>query len=183
MTLLSDKSYVAIVSFAESDAAKVASGQTGTLNFDAISGLSVPVHVLAVAASSTVSSNVVNYYVTLALDSTDSRLKPGLTSNATVVTARAANVLVVPNRAITRLGNLTTVTVLEAGKKVVMAVTLGIAGSSTTEVVSGLTAGMQVVLPTAKTGTTTTGTGTGTGRGFGGGGGGGGGAIIPGAGG
>jgi membrane fusion protein, macrolide-specific efflux system len=183
MTLLSDTSYVAIVSFAESDAAKVAAGQTGSLNFDAISGLSVPVHVLAVAASSTVSSNVVNYYVTLALDSTDSRLKPGLTSNATVVTAQAANVLVVPNRAITRLGNLATVTVLEAGRKVVMAVTLGIAGTSSTEVVSGLTAGMKVILPTAKTGTTTTGTGTGSGRGFGGGGGGGGGIITGGGGG
>jgi multidrug efflux pump subunit AcrA (membrane-fusion protein) len=167
MTLMSDKSYVAVVSFAESDAAKVAAGQTGSLTFDAISGLTVPVHVLAVAAASTVSSNVVNYYVTLALDNTSSQLKPGLTSNATVITARAANVLVVPNRAITRLGNQATVTVLEAGKKVVTQVTLGIAGTSSTEIMAGLTAGQKVVLPTAKTPTGT----TPTGRGFGGGGG------------
>ena len=50
MTLMSDKSYVAVVSFAESDAAKIAADQTGTLTFDAISGLSVPVHVCAVAS-------------------------------------------------------------------------------------------------------------------------------------
>jgi len=178
MTLLSDKSYVAVVSFAESDAAKILAGQTGTVTFDAVSGLSVPAHVLAVAASATVSSNVVNYYVTLALDSTDSRLKPGLTSNATVITARAANVLVVPNRAITKLGNLATVLVVEAGKQVATQVTLGIAGASTTEVLTGLTAGQKVVLPTAKTTGTTTTTGAGGGRGFGGGGGGGGGLIT-----
>ena len=174
MTLLSDRSYVAVVSFAESDAAKIAAGQTGAVTFDAISGLSVPAHVLAVAASATVSSNVVNYYVTLALDSTDSRLKPGLTSNATVVTARASNVLVVPNRAITRLGNLATVLVVEAGKQVATQVTLGIAGASTTQVVSGLTAGQKVVLPAARTSGTT----TPAGRGFGGGGGGGGGLGV-----
>jgi macrolide-specific efflux system membrane fusion protein len=62
------------------------------------------------------------------------------------------------------------VTLLEAGKKVVAQVTLGIAGASNTEVVSGLTAGQKVVLPTTKTATGTT---TTTNRGFGGGGGGG----------
>ena len=57
-------------------------------------------------------------------------------------------------------------------------VTLGIAGASTTEVLTGLTAGQKVVLPTAKTTGTTTTTGAGGGRGFGGGGGGGGGLIT-----
>jgi len=170
LTLMNDKAFQTVVSFAESDAAKVAGGQTGTVTFDALTGLTIPVHVLAVAGSSTVSSNVVNYYVTLTLDSLDSRLKAGLTTNATVVTARAPNVLVVPNSAITRRGTSTTVNLLQNGKEVVTDVQTGIAGSGTTEIMSGLKAGDRVVLPTA-TSRTTTSTGAG-GRGFGGGGGG-----------
>ncbi|HEY8762100.1 MAG TPA: biotin/lipoyl-binding protein [Candidatus Dormibacteraeota bacterium] len=173
MTLMNDKAFQTVVSFAESDAAKVASGQAGTVTFDAITGLTIPIHVLAVAGSSTVSSNVVNYYVTLTLDSLDDRLKPGLTTNATVITARAANVLVVPNAAITHRGTTATVTVLQGSKEVVTDVETGIAGSGTTEIISGLKAGDKVVLPTTATRTTTTGTGAG-GRGLGGGGGGGG---------
>ncbi len=169
MTLMSDNAFQTVVSFAESDAAKVAGGQTGTVTFDAISGLTIPIHVLAVAGSSTVTSNVVNYYVTLTLDNLDDRLKAGLTTNATVVTARATNVLVVPNAAITRRGALATVTLVQGGKEVLTQVETGVAGTSSTEVTSGLRAGDKVVLPT----TTTTRTTTGTGRGLGGGGGGG----------
>jgi multidrug efflux pump subunit AcrA (membrane-fusion protein) len=174
MTLMSDKAFQTVVSFAESDAAKVASGQTGTVTFDALTGLSIPIHVLAVAGSSTVTSNVVNYYVTLTLDSLDDRLKPGLTTNATVVTARAANVLTVPNSAITHRGTLATVNLLQNGQAVVTQVQTGVAGTNTTEITSGLKAGDKVVLPTTASRTTTTGTG---GRGFGGGGGGGGGGL------
>jgi len=171
MTLMSDKAFQTVVSFAESDAAKVVSGQTGTVTFDAFSGLTIPVHVLAVAGTSTVTSNVVNYYVTLTLDSLDDRLKPGLTTNATVITGRAANVLVVPNSAITRRGTLATVNLLQNGKEVATAVQTGLVGTNTTEITSGLKAGDKVVLPTTATRTTVTGGG---GRGFGGGGGGGG---------
>jgi multidrug efflux pump subunit AcrA (membrane-fusion protein) len=175
MTLMSDNAFQTVVSFAESDAAKVASGQTGSVTFDAFTGLTIPIHVLAVAGSSTVSSNVVNYYVTLTLDNLDDRLKPGLTTNATVVTARAANVLVVPNAAITHRGTVATVNILQNGQPVLTQVQTGVAGTSTTEITSGLKAGDKVVLPTTSTRSTTT--GTGGGRGLGGGGGGGGGGL------
>ena len=155
MTLMSDNAFQTVVSFAESDAAKVASGQTGSVTFDAFTGLTIPIHVLAVAGSSTVSSNVVNYYVTLTLDNLDDRLKPGLTTNATVVTARAANVLVVPNAAITHRGTVTTVNVLQNGQQVLTQVQTGVAGTSTTEITSGLKAGDKVVLPTTSSTRTT----------------------------
>ena len=172
MTLMNDKAFQTVVSFAESDAAKVVAGQAGTVTFDALSGLTIPIHVLAVAGSSTVSSNVVNYYVTLTLDNLDDRLKPGLTTNATVVTSSASNVLVVPNAAITRRGGNTTVNLLQNGKGVVTDVQIGIAGTGNTEIASGLKAGDKVILPTTATRTTTP--AGGGGRGLGGGGGGGG---------
>jgi HlyD family secretion protein len=174
ITVIAQSSYVTVVSMAESDAAKVQSGQAGSLTFDAIGGLTVPAHVLAVAAASTTTSNVVNYYVTMALDGIDSRLRSGLTTNATVITAQAANVLTVQNAAITHRGTLAFVTLLQAGKQVLTPITVGVVGSTATEVLTGLKAGDRVVLPTTAARTTTTGTGVGTGGGrFGGGGGGG----------
>ena len=165
MTLITDNAYEAIVPFAESDAARIQGGQTGTINFDALNGVSLPVHVLAVAPTSTVTSNVVNYYATLVLDRADSRLRSGLTSNVTITTAEASNVLVVPNAAITRLGTQAFVTILEAGKEVRQAVDLGVAGDSLTQVLSGLRVGDRVVLPTRTSTTNATTTNRGGGLG------------------
>jgi multidrug efflux pump subunit AcrA (membrane-fusion protein) len=183
MVLMNDKAFQAIVSFAESDAAKVQALQSGTVTFDALANLTIPVHVLAVAASPTVSSNVVNYYVTLTLDNLDSRLKSGLTTNATVTTANAPNVLVVPNSAVTRLGGGTFVNLDQNGKSVRTRIQTGIVGDTLTEVTQGLSVGDKVVLPQLRTTTGTTRAGTaGGGIQLGGAGGGGGGGARGGGG-
>ncbi|MBJ7597833.1 biotin/lipoyl-binding protein [Candidatus Nephthysia bennettiae] len=165
-----------VAPFAEADAAKVSNTESGTVTFDALPGLSVPAHVLAVAASSTVVSNVTNYYVTLNLDQPDQRLKSGMTANANVVVSQASDVLMVPNSAITRLGGQAYVTVLSSDGKTQtrIPVETGTVGDSTTEISSGLSEGQKVVLPQLRLSNTS---GTGTGRGLGGGGGGGGGAV------
>ena len=170
MTIASDGGQEVVVPFAESDAAKVAAQQTATVTFDAVTGLNLPAHVLAVAAGSTVVSNVVNYYVTLALDRVDQRVKQGMTAIVSVIVAQATGVLTVPNRAITRLGPLAFVNVLNSnGKEVRTQVQLGAQGDTSTEIRSGLDAGQKVVLPTlrAPSGTTN----RAGGGGFGGGGG------------
>jgi HlyD family secretion protein len=162
-----------VAPFAEADAAKVSNTESGTVTFDALPGLSVPAHVLAVAASSTVVSNVTNYYVTLNLDQPDQRLKSGMTANANVVVSQASDVLMVPNSAITRLGGQAYVTVLSSDGKTQTRtpVETGTVGDSTTEISTGLSEGQKVVLPQLRLPSTS---GTGTGRGLGGGGGGGG---------
>jgi len=170
VTMIGQSAYITVVSFAESDAAKVQAGQVASVTFDAISGLTIPAHVLAVAPSSTVTSNVVNYYVTLALDGTDPSLRSGLTTNATVVTAEASNVLTVLNTAIIHRGTQAFVNLLVSGREVLTAITVGIVGTATSQVMTGLKAGDKVVLPTVSTSSTSTGFGGG-GR-FGGGGGG-----------
>lgn len=138
-----------VVPLAEADAARAQAGQSATVTFDAVPGLSLPSHVLAVAPSSTVISNVVNYYVTLVLDQLDPRLKAGMTANVSVVVAQASNVLVVPNSAITRLGNITFVTVLSRDGRTQQRVPVqtGTVGDTSTEIVSGLQEGQRVMLP------------------------------------
>lgn len=177
MTEVGTAAYQTVVAFAESDAAKVAGGQVGQVTFDAISGLTIPVHVLAVAGAATVVSNVVNYYVTLALDSTDKRLRPGMTTNATIITAEADNVLTVLNSALIHRGTQVFVNLLRGTRQVLTAVTVGVVGSTTTQVMNGLKEGDTVVIPTVSaTRSTTTlggggrfgGGGTGVGVGLGG---------------
>jgi macrolide-specific efflux system membrane fusion protein len=89
-----------------------------------------------------------------------------------VVVSQANNVLVIPNSAITHIGGAAYVTVLGSDGKTQtrIPVQTGTAGTTFTQVSSGLVQGEKVVLPQLKTPTSTTG-GAGTGRtGLGGGG-------------
>src|SRR5262249_6711775 len=88
---------------------------------------------------------------------------------------RANDALTLPSTAITGQGAGATVTVLRNGQQTVVPVRLGIEGDNVTQILSGVSQGDQVVIPTASTA---------TGGGFGGfrfGAGGGIGGAVPGA--
>jgi multidrug efflux pump subunit AcrA (membrane-fusion protein) len=137
-----------VAPFAEGDASKLAANQQATVTFDAVAGLTVPAHVLAVSAASTVISNVTNYYATLVVDNLDPRLKSGMTANASVIVQQAQGVIALRNTAITRIGQAAFVTLVGAdGKQTRQPVQLGAVGDQTTEIVSGVNAGDKVVVP------------------------------------
>jgi multidrug efflux pump subunit AcrA (membrane-fusion protein) len=170
--VISDNSqYYAVVPFAEADAAGLQPNQNASLTFDAIPGLTISGHLLMVAPSSTVTSNVINYYASFVLNRLDPRLRAGMTVNASVTTASADNVLYVPNAAIRNSNGTTTVTVLSNGQQVSTEVVVGLQGDTLTEIKAGLNEGQQVVLPTIRAATGSTGGGRGLlgGGGFGGG--------------
>lgn len=156
-----------VIPFAEADASRLAFNQDAQVTFDALPNLTISGHVIAVASSATVTSGVVNYYATIALNQTDKTLKQGMTANATVVVSKATNALVVPNLAITHTGGQAYVTVYSGGQQVPTAVETGVVGDQFTEVTGGLNDGEQVVLPTIRAAT-----GSGSNGRFGGGGGG-----------
>jgi macrolide-specific efflux system membrane fusion protein len=166
-------------SFSETDAAKIQLGQAGTITVSALPNKELAAHVVSMDTSGTSSSGVVTYTVTMALDRTIAGLKPGMSANATVTTSERDNVLNVPNAAVTGSGSTATVKVLKNGVQSTVTVVAGLKGDSTTEVVSGLTAGQQVVTSSGVVATTgTAGAAAGAGRagggaGFPGGGGGG----------
>ena len=143
-------SYQVVAPFAETDAAKVSPGQTTSVTFDAVSGLTLPGQVASVAPVSTVTSNVVNYNVTVNLTGTDPRLRDGMTSNVSVTVINTPDVLVVPNSAITTIGSASFVTVLSANGKTQTRtrVVLGAVGDTTTQIASGISNGARLVLPT-----------------------------------
>ncbi|MHB8572764.1 MAG: efflux RND transporter periplasmic adaptor subunit [Candidatus Dormibacteria bacterium] len=167
----------AVVPFAETDAARLAPQQTVIMTFDAVNGLSTSGQVIAVSSTSTVTSNVVNYYATIALNHTDPRLKTGMTSNAVVTVAQVDNAVAVPNAAITRSGGTATVVVQQGKDQVTTEVEPGLVGDSLTEVRAGLSAGDVVVLPSLHASSSSA-AGRGGGGGLGGLGGGGGAVFV-----
>ena len=135
------------VAFSESDVNKLKVGKAATVTPDALSGVELGAHVTSISPVGTTSSNVVSYQSTLTLDQNDSSVKPGMSASAAVIVGQAQGVNV-PNAAVTGTGSLATVTVLRNGKQAQQQVVVGLRGDSRTQIISGLSAGEQVVIKT-----------------------------------
>lgn len=136
-----------VVPFEESDAAKVAPNQKVDVSFDAVPDLTRAGTVVAVAPAGSSISSVINYYVTVVLNETDPRLKDGQTAQARVVTNQVEDVLTVPNSAVRKRGDQSSVTVIDAdGTEQQVRFQAGLVGDDRTQVISGLKEGQQVIL-------------------------------------
>lgn len=140
-------SYQVVVPFEESDASKVAPNQKVNVTFDAIPDLTRAGTVVSVAPAGSNISSVINYYVTVVLNETDPRLKDGQTAQARVITNQVDDVLTVPNSAVRKRGDQSTVTVIDVnGTQQQVRFQPGLIGDDRTQVISGLREGQQVVL-------------------------------------
>ncbi|MEA2315568.1 MAG: HlyD family secretion protein [Solirubrobacteraceae bacterium] len=135
-----------VVPLSESEIVHVHVGQPATVTVEALEGIKLAAHVVSVATLSTSNSGVVSYPVTFQLDQAASGLKPGMSASAEVVVKQQEGVNV-PTSAISGKA----VTVVRAGKRVRQAVVTGLAGNSSTIILSGLKAGEEIVLPIAST--------------------------------
>jgi multidrug efflux pump subunit AcrA (membrane-fusion protein) len=163
--IVNTNSLTMTVAFSESDISKVKVGQAATVSLDALAGVQLAAHISSIALVGTTSSSVVSYDATLTLDQNDSRVKPGMSASASVITGQASGVTV-PNAAVTGSGSLGTVTLQKNGKDVSQQVVVGLRGDSRTQIISGVNAGDQLVITIAlpSLGSTTTGSsGTGSG--------------------
>lgn len=143
--ILSDLSSMQlVVPLSESEIGNVRDGQTATVTVEALKGAKLAAHVGEVAILSTSNSGVVSYDVTFELDQMESGLKPGMSATAEVVVKQAEGVNV-PTSAIS--GG--SVTVLRDGRQERRRVVTGLAGDSSTIILSGLQTGEKVLLPTA----------------------------------
>ncbi len=139
-----------VVPLSESEVVNVRDGQPATVTIEALEGIKLAAHVVSVATLPTSSSGVVSYDVTFQLDQLESGLKPGMSATAEVVVKQAEGVNV-PTSAITA----DTVTVVHDGTQTRRRVVTGLAGNSSTIVLSGLSAGEQIILPVARSSSTT----------------------------
>ena len=142
--------FEAVVPFEESDAVRVAPNQRVDVRFDAIPDLTLPGTVVGVSPSASALSGVISYYATVGLSQSDPRLRNGLTAQASVVTDELRDVLAVPNAAIHRQGGRTQVTLQRFDGQRVVDITPGVVGDTYTQVLSGLSEGDEVVVPTSR---------------------------------
>ena len=161
--------------FAETDVVNIQPGEAATVTVDALPNVQLAAHLLSVSSVASSSSSVVTYSAIFALDRSEPNLKPGMTANVDVVTGEADNVLHVPTAAVRGSGASATVTVLQNGKQTTVPVVAGLAGDSSTAILSGLKVNQTVVLPSVSISASSTGgtSGTTTTSNFRGGGGGG----------
>jgi membrane fusion protein, macrolide-specific efflux system len=161
----------------ESDISSIKLDQDAAVTVDSIGAdLTGKVSSIApTAASSSSSSSVVSYAVTIDVASPPKTLRSGMTADITITTASASNVLSVPAAAIRGTNGNYTVLVLVNGTPQAQPVQVGLMTSSLVEIKSGLNEGDEVVIGTSsqqRNGTTTNGFGGAGGFQVGGGGGG-----------
>lgn len=133
----------------ESDIAKITVGNLASSTLDAYGQkVDFPAKVIAVDPAETVLEGVPTYKVTLQFITSDSRIRSGMTSNLTIMTHEAQNVLRIPYRAVAITSTSTTVRLVQANGKLFTSVPVetGLKGSDgTIEIVSGLSEGDQIV--------------------------------------
>jgi HlyD family secretion protein len=137
----------------EIDIGRLALGQKATIAIDAIPDATFAGHVSAISPGPIqgTSSGIVAYEVTVALDDADSRLLPGMTTDATIETQRLENVLVIPNRAVgidRTSGNPVPYVekVNKLGDPARVQIELGLRNETVSQVVKGLDEGDQIVV-------------------------------------
>ncbi len=168
-TIITSQS-VATISLNEVDVAKIALGEKATLTFDAIPDLTITGKVVQVDSLGTVSSGVVNYNVKISFDTSDARVKPGMSVNAEIITSVKQNILMVPNSAVKSQNGTSYVQIFSTPlpaavlgvqgstslvPPVNQTVVTGVSDDTSTEIVSGLKEGDQVVSKTIASTTTT----------------------------
>jgi len=138
------------VDIPESDIAKVQIGQEVEITLDAFGPDQIfKGQVVFVDPAETKIQDVVYYKVTVQFsEQTTEGIKPGMTANVTICTAKKDQVLVVPARAVKSQNGDKYVTVLIDAKKNTTedkTVTVGLKGNEGIEIVSGLETGEEVV--------------------------------------
>ena len=146
--------------FDQTDAASLRVGAAATVTPEAVTAASaLSATVEEIDPTSTTSSGVVDYGVTLALTKPAAGLKSGESVSVSVITGEVNNALYVPATAVTTSGTTSTVVMVGPNnKEQTVPVTLGLQGSTDDQILTGLTLGGKVLTSTA---VASTGSGTG----------------------
>jgi hypothetical protein len=159
ITVIGPGNYQVSTTAALSIVDKIKVGQPATVAVDGVSGpLAGTVAVIGALKSSTSTSSNPVYPVLITLDQTVATLFNGAGASVSITVGKVDGVLTVPSSAIKTVGSQSTVQILTNGVPTTAAVTVGAIGNDLTQIVSGVTAGQQVViaelsaaLPTATT--------------------------------
>ena len=131
----------------EIDISEVKPGQRAIIEVDALPNVDFEGEVTSISPLSIEAAGVVLYEVKISLDvSGDSSLKPGMSAEADIVINERNNVLLVPNRAITKDSQGNSVVQVMVNEQIEERVVVtGLSDGFDTEITDGLTEGEEVV--------------------------------------
>jgi HlyD family secretion protein len=121
----------------EVDINSIAIGQPVTVSFDAVQGKSYSGEVVKIGQAGDVTTNGVNFTVTVQLTEVDELVKPGMTAAVTITVREVKDALLIPNRTVRQLNGKKVVYVLQNGLPVAVEVRLGATSDTVSEVVGG----------------------------------------------
>jgi len=172
VTLAPEQPLAVHLTINEVDLPSLELGQRADIEFDAFPNLTATGKVYEIGSEGTNSSGVVTFDVWVSLDVADPALRAGMSTAATIVTDVAKDALLVSNSAVQADGNDGYyVLVMPSGSDTPqqVAVEVGLASATQTQVVSGLSEGDIVVTQTLDNSDTSSGTGGAASFGVGGG--------------
>jgi RND family efflux transporter MFP subunit len=154
-SIAGDNKYVVKAQVDEQDIINVRVGQAANITGQDFPGRVIPGHVARiepVAQKSTdTSSTAMQVLTTIALDQSPPFLKDGMSADVDILTSNFPHSIVVPSDAINKNGKTSYVYVVKGGIAKKRTITLGRAGDSTTQVVSGLAPGDVIIAAKAPT--------------------------------
>jgi HlyD family secretion protein len=148
--VVSDLSRIFVLaSVDESDIGQVKVDQPATITADAFPGKEFEGQVVRIATQGVNLNNVVTFEVKIEVIGKDkSLLKPEMTANVAIITARKEDVLLVPAEAVVRRERQHWIEVMNGPTKEERKVETGLTDNEKTEILSGLSQGETVVLRT-----------------------------------
>ncbi|HMO56693.1 MAG TPA: efflux RND transporter periplasmic adaptor subunit [Roseiflexaceae bacterium] len=152
ITLLDTSRYSVKLKVDEIDVVRVQVGQAVDVTIDALNGPPLNGTVRRITPLASDSGSVTSYEVTVEVDPANQPVRPGMTTSAAILIARADNVLTIPAAAISMVAGMPTVEVLISGadgRRTIERRTIepGLQAGSLVEVRSGIRAGDEIVLP------------------------------------
>ncbi len=161
ITLIDDSYYTIDLAIDETDIVNVAVNQPVSLNVVALKDTDITGKVTKIESAPKIDGQLVTYTATVTIDTTNAPLRPMMSATATITIGELKDVILIPNRFIRvdNNNNRTYVTVEENGKYVDTTVTIGMRNESSSQIVSGLQVGQNIVLLSGQTQATTQGGG------------------------
>jgi HlyD family secretion protein len=153
-TLLEDQTVDLPVQVDETEIGKVKLGQSAEVSLDAIKGKTFTGTVTRIAPQARVVSNIAIFDVTVSVSNSNLQLRPGMSAEAQIIAQELKNVLTIPSRAIetVREGSYISLATPNTEPKlepslVRTRIEIGASDNSRTVVVSGLSLGQQIAMP------------------------------------
>ncbi len=143
--LITDQKTAEIV-LNEIEIADVEIGQKVNLKLDAVEDYVAEGTVIEIDTIGSVSSGVVDYGVRIGFESSNEKIKPGMSVNAEIIIEEKEDVLIVSNSAISYVRNKAFVQILENGQLKKLPVEVGMITDLKTEIISGLNGGTEIVI-------------------------------------